>query len=45
MNIVYFSKGIRGIACLEAVLQAGYRVVAVVGSGRDDELNTLCPSL
>ena len=42
MNIVYFSKGIRGIACLEAVLQAGYTVAAVIGSGRDDELNTLC---
>ena len=31
MKIIYFSKGIRGTDCLQAVLDAGYQVKAIVG--------------
>jgi len=31
MKIIYFSKGIRGTECLQAVLDAGYQVKAIVG--------------
>jgi methionyl-tRNA formyltransferase len=41
MNIIYFSKGIRGSTCLEHILEAGYQVGAVVGVSREKELESL----
>lgn len=38
MKIVYFTKGIRGRRCLDAVLDEGYQVLAVVGVGKDPAL-------
>jgi len=44
MKIVYFSKGVRGTVCLAEVLRGGHTIAAVVTSGRDDELKSLCES-
>ncbi len=41
MNIVYFSKGVRGSRCLAHILEAGYKVKAVVSVIQEDELDTL----
>ncbi len=41
MKLVYFSKGMRGIACLQAVLEAGHSVSAVVGVSPEEELEAL----
>jgi methionyl-tRNA formyltransferase len=38
MNLVYFSKGVRGRKCLEAVLSEGYQVLAVVAVEDDPGL-------
>jgi methionyl-tRNA formyltransferase len=41
MKIVYFSKGIRGVRCLEAILETGADVQAVVGVDPEPELEML----
>ena len=41
MKIIYFSKGIRGIRCLEHILKAGYQVLAVVGVIQENGLDLL----
>jgi len=41
MNIVYFSKGVRGSRCLAHILDAGYDVKAVVGVSKEDSLEKL----
>jgi methionyl-tRNA formyltransferase len=38
MNIIYFSKGVRGTSCLEYILKAGYQVGAVVAVVPEDDL-------
>jgi methionyl-tRNA formyltransferase len=38
MNIIYFSKGIRGSTCLEYIFKAGYSVGAVVAVSPETEL-------
>jgi len=38
MKIVYFTKGIRGRRCLDAILAEGYQVLAVVGVEKDPAL-------
>ncbi len=44
MKIVYFSKGIRGLRCLEAVLDQGADIQAVVGVEPEPELDALTES-
>ena len=41
MNIVYFSKGVRGSRCLAHILDAGYDVKVVVGVSKEDSLEEL----
>jgi methionyl-tRNA formyltransferase len=41
MNIVYFSKGVRGSRCLAHIVDAGYDVKAVVGVSKEDSLEEL----
>lgn len=41
MNIVYFSKGVRGSRCLAYILEAGYDVKAVVGVSREGSLEEI----
>jgi len=41
MNIVYFSKGVRGSRCLAHILDAGYDVNVVVGVSKEDSLEEL----
>ena len=41
MKIIYFSKGIRGIRCLEHILKVGYQVLAVVGVIQENGLDLL----
>ena len=41
MNIVYFSKGVRGSRCLEQVLEAGYKVSAVIAVSQEKVLDQL----
>jgi len=41
MKILYFSKGVRGTACLAHILKTGYQVCAVVGVSPEKELNEL----
>jgi methionyl-tRNA formyltransferase len=41
MNLIYFSKGVRGEACLRAVIKAGYQVSAVVAVSPEDDLISL----
>ena len=41
MNIVYFSKGLRGSRCLDHILKAGYKVKAVVGVTQEKDLEDL----
>lgn len=45
MKIVYFSKGVRGIRCLEAILENGADVKAVVGVNSDPDLDRLTGSI
>ncbi len=41
MKIVYFSKGIRGTRCLEAILEHGADIQAVVGVDLEPALERL----
>ena len=41
MNIVYFSKGVRGNRCLAKILDSGFQVKAVVAVNQEDDLETL----
>ncbi|MCJ7734105.1 MAG: methionyl-tRNA formyltransferase [Anaerolineales bacterium] len=41
MNIVYFSKGVRGSSCLEQVLEAGYKVSALIAVSQEEALDQL----
>lgn len=41
MNIVYFSKGVRGSRCLAYILEAGYDVKAVVGVSREGSMEEI----
>ena len=41
MKIIYFSKGIRGIRCLEHILKAGYQVTAIIGVVQEEDLDVL----
>jgi len=41
MNIVYFSKGIRGSLCLSRILEAGYVVESVVAVNQEEPLDQL----
>ena len=41
MNIVYFSKGVRGSRCLAEILESGFQVKAVVAVNLEDDLETL----
>lgn len=41
MNIIYFSKGQRGSTCLTHILENGYKVGAVIGVDREDEVSRL----
>ena len=41
MNIIYFSKGVRGSRCLAQILDSGYQVKAVVAVNQDDDLETM----
>jgi methionyl-tRNA formyltransferase len=41
MNIIYFSKGIRGSRCLAQILKTGYKVSAVVAVNQEKDLDQL----
>ncbi len=41
MNIVYFSKGIRGSTCLAHILKSGYSVPAVIAVEQEQEIDDL----
>lgn len=41
MKIIYFSKGSRGIRCLEYILDNGYQVEAVVGVQKEEEIDRI----
>lgn len=41
MNIVYFTKGERGSACLSHILEKGYSIGAVIGVVPEDDINQL----
>lgn len=42
MRIVYFSKGVRGVRCLSAILEADHEVITVVGVKPEEALLQLC---
>lgn len=41
MNIIYFTKGVRGQACLEAILDRGYQVTAAVAVQKEQGLSEI----
>ena len=41
MNIIYFTKGVRGQVCLEAILDRGYQVTAVVAVQEEQDLSEI----
>lgn len=41
MNIIFFTKGQRGITCLAHILEGGYSVDAVIGVTQEDEIDRL----
>jgi methionyl-tRNA formyltransferase len=41
MNIIYFSKGVRGTRCLKKILDSGYQVSAVVAVNQEKDLEEL----
>ena len=41
MKIAYFSKGTRGVRCLDHILKAGYQVTVVIGVAQEEDLDNL----